>query len=146
MIKNKSKNSLFFSILPVLLQGLFFSRLLVAEQIRNDRKDSGAPQSAVLNGIPVKPEKNIQHHMFFNACEECMKDDRHWYYTISEIKAVVDRCGADYLLIRYDRKFMDKDCEIISRFNFSSRKSRMELDSIELVQRWKNGDKKNSRL
>ena len=127
--------------LQLLLLGILFLYSSSVALIKNDLKVAiKPPASAILEELPVKPEKKASERLFFNECQECMKESRHWHYNVMEMEAIVGRCGADYLLVRYDRKFVDKDCDIIARFNFSYRKESMDLDSIEMLKRWENGD------
>jgi hypothetical protein len=130
-----------FHVLSSLLLFLFLFHSLSAAQIKNDRKEPIKPPAPeILNEIPIKPEKKAPQRLFFNDCEECMKDSRQWHYDAAEVKGIIERCGADYMLLRYDRKFVDKDYDIISRFNFAYRNDRVDLDSIETLQKWNSGD------
>ncbi len=126
-------------LLPLLLFFLSVS----AESFRSDSKEPIKPPGPeILEEIPIKPGKTAlpRQRLFFNECEECLKDNRQWRYDVNEVKSIIERCGADYMLIRYDRKFVNKECEIITRFNFSFKKESVDLDSIEMLWKYGNGD------
>jgi hypothetical protein len=135
------KSPHYFHTLLFLLLFFLLPSISVA-QLKSEKREplKPPPASIVLEEIPIKPEKKTLKRLLCNECEECVKESRRWHFDLGEMKAIVDRCGADYMLLRYDRKFIDKDGEFIARFNFSCREDRIDLDSIELLQKLNNGD------
>jgi len=117
-----------------------FAGFLFAESIRiKDQKDTIIFKSEdnnyqSMNALEL-PVLNDSINPLFNECHYCQKENRKWYSSIINVYNTAHYCGMDFLEIRVDQMFVEKNAAVLTMVYCSARKSSFVIDSVVSVQR-----------
>ena len=123
-----------------LLVLFLFAGFLFAESIRiKDQKDTIIFKSEdnnyqSMNALEL-PVLNDSINPLFNECHYCQKENRKWYSSIINVYNTAHYCGMDFLEIRVDQMFVEKNAAVLTMVYCSARKSSFVIDSVVSVQR-----------
>jgi hypothetical protein len=77
----------------------------------------------------IRPNLNPPRSTILRECAYCESEKREWYDDTTELGRMAVLCGADYLLIRFDRQYTIGATRARAAYFFSCRGSAAQLDS-----------------